>query len=188
MEPFVEFWGTLSLPQLAEVYREIPFIAQKELNKWIKSDNSEEIDERYLYVSQKHLNSITLLTSHAVTHHSNYVALWLLRFFDPDRIVEDDFLDPTLFSFKPMAEAVRLTITMLQELITRSEALQQTYVNFQYIWTVYETSKLTTKITENILTQEEYKTGKEAIRKNYLIKFLYTKKWFKAIVICPLRA
>jgi hypothetical protein len=98
MEPFVEFLGTLRLSQLPEVYREIPIIARRELFKWIKSDNSEEIDERYIYVSQKHLDSIALLTPHAVACHSNYVALWLLRFFDPDRIVEDDFLDPTLFN------------------------------------------------------------------------------------------
>jgi hypothetical protein len=70
----------------------------------------------------------------------------------------------TLLRFKPMAEAVRLTIMMLQELITRSEFLQQTYVNFQYMWTVYETSKLTTDIAENILTPEKYKTGKEVVR------------------------
>jgi hypothetical protein len=63
-----------------------------------------------------------------------------------------------------MAEAVRSSIMMLQKLITRSEVLQQTYINFQYMWTVYETSKLTTEITENVLSPEKYKTGKEVIR------------------------
>jgi hypothetical protein len=154
----------LNLSELVRLYPSIPLIAKTELLKWIKPYDSEVIDERYLYVSRQHLESIERLTSDAVFHHSNAVTLWLLRFYDPDRVVEEDFLHPELIAMKPVAEGVRETITLLQELITHSAELQQTYKNFQHMWIVYEVSKITIEVASPIAWPETFAASKDDSR------------------------
>ncbi len=167
MKTCTDFLGTLSLSELAYVYLEIPSVATREIFKWVKCDDAELIDERYIYVSKKHLDSISLLANETVLTHSNWMMLWLLRFFDPNRVAEEDFLDPELLRFKPAAKAVRSTIIMLQELITRVPELQRNYGNFQHLWLVYEVSKYIDIIVRQLVLGDKYKADKESIRQEY---------------------
>lgn len=162
-------FGKLSIPDLLDSYLDIPSQAEKQIYQWVRLDNADEIDtSRFIYVSQKHLDSIHQKVRVESQYHFNIIYLWMRKFYDPSSVAEEDFSQPFVFKFKPLAQATKLSLILCQELITRNEVLQIYFGNFQYLWYRFELSKLTTDITKNLVNPEEYPAGKEQSRKEYV--------------------
>lgn len=156
----------LSLSEIVDLFVEIPGYANLELSKWVKLDSAEEIDtHRFIYTSQTHLNSAKKLLAVGQGHYYNAVYIWLKRFYDPNSVVEEDFLDPELLRVKPIAERERHTLILCQELFSRRERLQQAFGNFQHMWLRFELSKPLTEIAQMLLNPETVPAGKETQRR-----------------------
>jgi hypothetical protein len=162
----IEILGRLSLSELVDSYSEIPNLAESELSKWIKLDNSDKIDTyRFIYASQSRLDSIKQLLRLQHLHYHNLVWIWLKKFYDPASVIEEDFLDSEISQFKPVAEATQKTLILCQELFTRREELQRAFGNFQHMWLRFELSKPLTEITNILLHPERSAAGKETKRR-----------------------
>jgi hypothetical protein len=164
--PIIEILGRLSLSELVDSYSEIPNLAELELSKWIKLDNSDEIDTyRFIYASQSQLDSIRQLLRLQHLHYHNLVWIWLKKLYNPASVVEEDFLDSEILKFEPVAKATQKTLMLCQELFTRREELQRVFGNFQHMWLRFELSKPLTEIAKILLDPESSAAGKETRRR-----------------------
>jgi hypothetical protein len=158
--------GLMNLPQLADQFTFIPSFTASKLTKWVQLYDDEEIDtDRFIYTSQRGMDSVDEFLNTAQNRYYNWVHLWLKKSFDPQSVAGEDFLDPDLLVHKTSAEAVMENIRLCDELFRRQAQLQSIFGNFQNMWIWYEISNLSDHILQMLASPETFPTGKQERRK-----------------------
>jgi hypothetical protein len=145
-------YAEMSMSELLWIYYDIPSMAEHQLMQWVRPDDSEEIDtDRFIYTSRKHIESAKQLLASYRSSYYMFVFHWLKKFYDPQSVVEGDFLHPQLLGMKPFAELTQKTLILCQELFSRSAALQQEFGNYQMMWLVFEVSNPASEIARMLM-------------------------------------
>jgi hypothetical protein len=155
----------MNLPQLADQFTFIPAFTASELTKWVRLYDDDEIDtDRFIYTSQRGMESVNEFLNTSQNCYYNWVHLWLKKSFDPQSVAGKDFLDPDLLAHKPSAEAVMGNIRLCDELFRRQAQLQSIFGNFQNMWIWCEISNLSDHILQMLACPEIFPKGKQERR------------------------
>jgi hypothetical protein len=158
-------FGLMNLPQLADKFTFIPAFTASKLTKWVRLYDDDEVDtDRFIYTSQKGMDSVDKFLNTSQDRYYNWVYLWLKESFDPQSVTGRDFSNPDLLVQKPSAEAVMENIRLCDELFRRQSQLQSIFGNFQNMWIWYEISNLSDHILQMLACPEIFPQGKQERR------------------------